>query len=81
MNWFPYDNGLRHGRVKKVFVLIQQKKNTSLGNSDYRADQKAVRYDDDNTLEILRANLELKHMFITLPSAILLFCRRLMNIH
>ena len=45
MNWFPYDNGLRHGRVKKVFVLIQQKKNTSLGNSDYRADQKAVRYD------------------------------------
>ena len=64
MNWFPYDNGLRHGRVKKVFVLIQQKKNTSLGNSDYRADQKAVRYDDDNTLEILRANLELKHMFI-----------------
>ena len=49
MDWFPYDNGLRHGRVKKVFVLIQQKKNTSLGNSDYRADQIA---------------LELKHMFI-----------------
>ena len=36
---------------------------------------------EDNTLEILRANLELKHMFVTLPSAILLFCRRLMNIH
>ena len=36
---------------------------------------------EDNTLEILRANLELKHMFVTLPSAILLFCHRLMNIH
>ena len=34
-----------------------------MGNSDDRADQIAWR-NDENTLGILKANLELKHMFI-----------------
>ena len=42
---------------------MQQKNIKSLGNSDDRADQKTWQ-NDDNTLEIPRANLELKHMFI-----------------
>ena len=42
--------------------MIQQKrkKNKSLGNSDDRAHQIAGQ-NDDNTLGIFRANLELKH--------------------
>ena len=42
---------------------MQQKKITSLGNSDDRADQKTDR-NDYNTFGIPRANLKLKHMFI-----------------
>ena len=42
---------------------MQQKKIKFLGKSDDRADQKTGR-NDDNTLGIPRANLELKHMFI-----------------
>ena len=41
------------------FSFWFSKKNTSLGNSDDRADQIAV-----CNVEILGANLELKHMFI-----------------
>ena len=40
-----------------------KKKKKCLGNSDGRAHQIAER-NDDNTLEILGANLEMKHMFI-----------------
>ena len=44
--------------------MAQQKpKQKYLGNSDNRADQIAEQ-NDDNTLGIIRANLELKHMFI-----------------
>ena len=43
--------------------MIQQKKIKSLGNSDDRADQKTGQ-NDDNTLGIPEANLELKHMFV-----------------
>ena len=50
--------------ISMVFGLIQKKKKIkSLGNSDDRADQKTGR-NDDNTLEIPRTNLELKHTFI-----------------
>ena len=45
------------------FLFWYSKKSKSLGSSDDRADQIAGR-NDDNTLGILRANLELKHMFI-----------------
>ena len=44
--------------------MVQQKtKKKNLGNSDDTADQIAGQ-NDDNTLGIIRANLELKHMFI-----------------
>ena len=53
--------------ISMVFGLKQKiKKIKSLGNSDVRADQKTG-WNDDNTLEIPRTNLELKHMFILCP--------------
>ena len=42
--------------------MIQQKTIESLGNSDDRVDQKTG-WNDDNTLGIPEAGLELKHMF------------------
>ena len=47
----------------KIGFRFDTAKKTSLGNSDDRADQTAGR-SDNNTLGILRANLELKHMLI-----------------
>ena len=45
------------------FRFDAAKKNKSLGNSDGIADQ-ITGGNDDNTIGIPRANLELKHMFI-----------------
>ena len=42
---------------------MQKKKVKFLGKSDDRADRKTER-NDDNTLGVPRANLELKHRFI-----------------